>query len=118
MDDAGQSEIALAFLGPADLAFDGVAGAQPEAADDRRRDVDVVGTGEIIGLGRAEEAEAVVEDLDRARSHDLDAVFGLDLEDREHQVLLAHRRCALDAHLLGHCDELGGGFLSSVLSNA
>ena len=58
--DAGQREIALALLGAADFAFDGVAGAQAEAADDRRRDIDVVGAGEVIGLGRAEEAEAVV----------------------------------------------------------
>ena len=47
-------------------------------------------------------------------AHDLDAVFGLDLEDREHQVLLAHGRRAFDAHLLGHRDELGGGFLFQV----
>ncbi len=33
--DAGQREIALAFLGAADFAFDRVAGAQAEAADDR-----------------------------------------------------------------------------------
>ena len=107
--DAGQREIALAFLGPADLAFDRVAGAQAEAADDRRRDIDVVRTGEVIGLGRAQEAEAVVQHLDGARTHDLDAVFGLDLQDREHQVLLAHRRRAFDPHLLGHRDEVGGG---------
>ena len=60
LGDAGQSEIALAVLGPADLALDGVAGAQAEFADLVGRDVDVVGAGEIIGLGRAQEAEAVV----------------------------------------------------------
>ena len=40
--DFDQREVALAFLGRADLAGDGVAGAQVEAADLRRRDVDVV----------------------------------------------------------------------------
>ena len=109
--DTGQSEIALAFLGAANFALDGIAGAKPEAADDRRRDVDIVGSGEVIGLRRAEESEAVVQHLNGARPHDLDAVIGLDLEDREHQVLLAHRRCALDPHFLGHCDQVGGGFL-------
>ncbi len=105
----GQREIALAFLGSANLALDRVAGAQAEAADDRRRHIDVVRTGEIIGLGRAEEAEAVVQHLDGARTHDLDPILGLDLQDREHEVLLAHRRRAFDTHLLGHCNEVGWG---------
>ena len=47
--------------------------------------------------------------------YDLGAAFGADLEDREHQVLLAHRRCAFDPHLLGHGDQVGGGFLLEVL---
>ncbi len=114
LGDAGQSEIALAVLGAADLAFDGVAGAQAEAADQLRRDIDVVGTGEVIGLGRAQEAEAVVEDFDRAHAHDLGAIFGADLEDREHDVLLAQGRSALDPKLFGHGDEFGGGFLFEV----
>ena len=69
------------------------------------------GPGEIIRFGRAQEAEAVVQHLDGARAHDLDAVLGLDLQDREHEVLLAHRRRAFDPHLLGHCDQVRGGFL-------
>ena len=96
-DQLGQREIALAVLGRADLAFDRVAGAQAEFADLVGRDIDVVGAGEIIGLGRAQEAEAVRQHLDRALAHDLLAILGLDLEDREHQVLLAQRRGALDA---------------------
>ena len=47
-------------------------------------------------------------------AHDLGAVFGADLEDREHEVLLAQGRCALDAQLFGHGDELGGGFFLEV----
>jgi len=104
----GQSEIALAFLRAANLALNRIAGAKPEAANDRRRDIDVVRPGEIIGFGRTQEAEAVVQHLDRSGAHDLDAVFGLDLEDREHQILLAHRRRALDTHLLSCRDQLGG----------
>ena len=41
--DFDQREVTLAFLGRADLAGDGVAGAQIETADLRRRDVNVVG---------------------------------------------------------------------------
>ena len=109
LGDLGQREITLAFLGGADFAFDRVAGAQAETADDARRDINVVGAGEIVRFGRTEEAEAVVEDLDRPRSHDLGAGFGADLEDGEHDVLLAQGGCALDAEFLGHRDEFGGG---------
>ncbi len=57
--DLDQREVALAFLRRADLAGDGVAGAQVEAADLRRRDVDVVRARQVVVLGRAQEAEAV-----------------------------------------------------------
>ena len=73
------------------------------------------GPGEVIGLGAAQEAETVVQHLDRPHAHDLGAAFGADLEDGEHDVLLAQRRSALDAELLGHGDQLGGGFLLEVL---
>ena len=51
--DLEQREVALAFFRAADVAFDGVAGAQAEAADLRGRDVDVVRAGQVVGLGRA-----------------------------------------------------------------
>ena len=46
--DLEQREVALAVFRTADRAVDGIAGAQGEAADLRRADVDVVGTGEIV----------------------------------------------------------------------
>src|SRR5213076_1668904 len=49
--DLEQREVALAFLGGADLSGDHVAGAQVEAADLARRDVDIVGTGEVVESG-------------------------------------------------------------------
>ena len=64
--DLEQREIALAFLGAADVAVDGVAGAQAEAADLRGRDVDVVRAGQVVRFRRAQEAEAVGEHLDDA----------------------------------------------------
>ena len=108
LGDALECEIAFTVLGPANLALDRIAGTQAVAADELGNDVDVVGAGEIVRLGAAQEAEAVVEDFDRAHTHDLGARFGADLEDREHQVLLAQRRGALNAHLFGHRDEFGG----------
>ena len=70
--DLEQGEIALALLGAADLALDRVAGAQAEAADLRGRDIDVVRAGQVVGVGRAQEAEAVLQDLDHAVADDLD----------------------------------------------
>ena len=87
--DLDQREVALAFLGRADLAGDGVAGAQVEAADLRGRDVDVVGAGQVVVLGRAQEAEAVGQALEHAFGEDQAALFGLRLQDLEDQLLLA-----------------------------
>src|SRR3546814_2479006 len=94
--ELGQREIALAVLGPADLAFDGVAGTQAEFTNLIGRDVDVVGTSEIVRLGAAQETETVGQHLDRAEPHDLITEIGLFLEDAEKQILLAQRRGALE----------------------
>src|SRR3546814_4521576 len=79
--ELGQREIALAVLGPADLAFDGVAGTQAEFTNLIGRDVDVVGTSEIVRLGAAQETETVGQHLDRAEPHDLITEIGLFLEE-------------------------------------
>ena len=70
--DLEQREIALAFFRRADMAFDGVAGAQAEAADLRGRDVDVVGARQIIRFRRAQKAEAVGQHFDDAFADDVD----------------------------------------------
>ncbi len=74
--DLEQREIALALFGAADQTLDRVAGAQAEAADLRGRDIDVVGTGEIIGVGRTQEAETVLQHFDHALADDLDVAAG------------------------------------------
>ena len=68
--DLEQREVALAFLGRPDLAGDRVARAQVEAADLRRRDVDVVRTREVVLIGCAQEAEAVRQRLEHALGED------------------------------------------------
>ena len=104
--DFDQREVPLAFLGRADLAADGVAGAQIEAADLRGRNVDVVGTGQVVVFGRAQEAEAVGQAFEHAFGEDQAALFGLHLQDLEDQLLLAQSREALDAQILGDLVEL------------
>jgi hypothetical protein len=49
--DLHQREVAFAVLRGPDLALDRVAGVQIEAADLGRTDVDVVGAGEVRGVG-------------------------------------------------------------------
>ena len=107
--DLEQREVALAFLGAANVAVDGIAGAQAEAADLRGRDVDVVRARQIIGFGRAQEAEAVRQYLDHAFADDIGLARRELLEDAEHQLLLAHRRRILDLELLGERDKLSRG---------
>ena len=104
--DLDQREVALAFLRRPDLARDGVAGLQVELADLRRRDVDVVGAGQVVVVGRAQEAEAVGQHLEHAFREDEAALLGLRLEDLEDQLLLAHAGRAGDVQVLGDLREL------------
>ena len=104
--DLHQREIALAVLRRADFAFDGVAGVQVEAADLRRRDVDVVRAGQVRSLRRPQEAEAVRQHLQHAVAEDLLAPLRLALEDGEHQFLFAEPVGALDLQGERHLDQL------------
>ena len=106
--DLQHREVPLAILGRADLAFHRVAGAQAEAPHLGRGDVDVVRPGQEVRLRRAEIAEAIRQDLERAFPVDRLLVLGERLEDAEHHVLLAQRGRVLDPHLLGEGEEVGG----------
>ena len=87
--DFDQREIALAFLRRPDLAGDGVAGAQIETANLRGRDVNVIGTWQIVVFGCAQKAEAIGQAFENAFGEDQTALFGLRLEDFEDEFLLA-----------------------------
>src|SRR5690606_28726394 len=81
----------------------------------RRRDVDVVRAGQVAGLQRAQEAEAVRQDLEHAVGLHALAVAGEHLQDREDHVLLAGAGHALlDVQLLGDLQQLGRGHLLEV----
>jgi hypothetical protein len=87
--DLDQGKVLLALVGRPDVAADGVAGFEVELADLGGRDVDVVGAGEIVVIGRAEEAVAVGEDFEHSLGEDVALLFALGLEDLEDEVLLA-----------------------------
>ena len=112
--DLDQGEVALALLGRAHLAGDGVAGAQVEAADLGGRDVDVVRAGQVVVVGRAQEAEAVGQALEHALGEDQAALLGLRLQDLEDQLLLAQPVGALDPEVFGDLGELPDAMSLSV----
>ena len=88
--DLDQREVPLAVLRRADLAGHRVAGVQVELADLRRRDVDVVGAGQVVVVGGAQEAEAVGQRLEHAFGEEQAALLGARAQDLEDQLLLAH----------------------------
>src|SRR5690606_24834532 len=102
-------EVALTVLGRTNQAGDRVAGAQIEAPDLTRAHVDVVGTGQIRAVRRAQEPEAVLQDLEDAVAVDILARARVRLQNREDDVLLARARKILETHLLSDFDELRNG---------
>ena len=97
------------------MTVDGIAGAQPESPDLRRRHVDVVGPGQIIGFRRAQEAEPVGEHFHDAFADNIGLAHGELLEDTEHQLLLAHGAGVFDLEFLGERDKLTRRFGLEVL---
>jgi hypothetical protein len=69
-------------------------------------DVDVVGAGQVGGVGRAQEAEAVGQHFQRTPSPKMVSPFlAAVLQQREDQFLLAQPVGALDA-VRGHVEQL------------
>ncbi len=104
--DLDQREVAFAFLRRPNLTRDRVAGLQIELANLRRRDVDVVRTGQVVVVGRAQEAEAVRQHLEHPFGEDEPALLGLRLQNLKDQFLLAHAGGAADGQVLGDLREL------------
>ncbi len=113
--DLEQCEIAFAFLGSTDRPFHSIACFQRETADLRGRDVDIVRAREVIGVGRAQEAKAILQKLDNAFTDDFHILCGQHLQDREHQFLLAHDAGVFDLNRLGESQKVGRGFVLEVL---
>ena len=109
--DFEQGEIALGLLGLPDLARNGVAGAQAEPPDLGGRHVDVVGAGQVVGAGRAQEPESVRQNLQGSLPVDHPVFLYLVLQQSEHQLLLAHVGGAFDVEALGHLHEFADFFL-------
>ncbi len=109
--DLQQGEVTLPFLRRADLANDGIAGTQVEAADLARRNVDIVRAGQVGRISRTQETETILENLQHAVTRDLFAAFRMLFQQGENHVLLARTGHVLDAHLFGHFQKIGNRLL-------
>ncbi len=109
--DLDEREVTLALLRRPDLAGHRVAGMQVELAYLRRRDVDVVGPGQVVVVGGAQEAEAVRQHLQHAFREDETALLGPGAQDLEDELLFAHPGGAGDVELPRHFGEGGHAHL-------
>ena len=109
--DAQQGEVAFVLLGRPDLPGHDGPGAQAEPANLARRDVDVVGAGQVIVIGAAQEAEAVGQDFERAFAEHQAVLLDAFLEDLEDQILLFETGIVGKALVLGPRQELRHGHL-------
>ena len=105
--DLDQGEVLLAFVRRAHVAGDGVAGLEVELADLRGRDVDVVRAGQVVVVGRAQEAVAVGQDFEHAFGEDVAFFFALGLKNLEDEVLLAEAAGAGDVEAAGKFAQFG-----------
>ena len=107
--DAQQGEIALPILGWTDLPDDRVARPQIEAFDLRRRDVDVVGAGEITPVLAPQEPVPLVQNLQDPLGVQVDGGTEQVPLDPEDEILLAQARYVVDMEVFGDCLELRDG---------
>ena len=99
--DAQQREVPLAVLRRADLPLHDRAGLDPEPPDLRGRDVDVVRAGQVVVIGRPEEAEAVGQHFEHAFAVHQAVLAAALFQDFEEQVLLVERGILGDVLALG-----------------
>ena len=109
-----QGEVALAVFRRANLAGNGVTGTQVEATNLAGRHIDVIRAGQVGGVGRAQEAEPVLKDLQYAVTEDVFAAFGMFFQDAEDHILLTRSAHVFQAHLVGDFQQFGNRFLFEV----
>ncbi len=104
-----EGEVTLAFFGGADVARDAVTGAEGELANLRGGDINVIGSGQIRVVRRAEETEAVRQDFQGAFPINGAGFFDASLKYREDKILFLEAAVLFDAEFFGGFVELGHG---------
>ena len=89
LTDLEQRKVALPFLRRTNFAGDRIALAQIEAPDLRRRNIDIVGPGQVRAVGTAQEAETILKDFQDSITINILTALGVFLEDGKDDVLFA-----------------------------
>ena len=104
--DSQQRKVLLVVFRRADLTGDRIARAQAKPLNLRMRNVNVVGTRQVVIARRAEKAEPLVQHLQSTLRKDQPTALGLMLENGEDQLLLAQRGAIYNLQLLGQLLEI------------
>ena len=105
--EADKREIALVVFRHAHAAFDGIAGVQIEAADLRRRNINIVRTGKVRSICAAQETEAVGQDFKRTGTGKADILLHHLADDGKNKVLFAETVGVFNAMFFCHFQEFG-----------
>ena len=100
-----QCKVALAFFRNAHFAFDHVASVQIEAAHLAGGDVNIVGTGGVIGFWVAQKAKAIGQHFKYAIGKHGFAIAGAHLDDGKHEFLFAQAARIFDFERFGLIDK-------------
>jgi hypothetical protein len=109
--DFEQRQVPLSFLGRPNLTHHGIAGAQIKPLDLAGRDVDVIGSVQVIPVLAAQEAVALGQDLEHALTPDDGVRVQQGLLDPEDQILLSETGIVRDVQLFGQGVELSDRLL-------
>ncbi len=99
--DLEKCEIPFPIARGADESLDCITSPQRELPDLGGGNIDIVGAGEIIRIGRAQKPEAILQNFHNTFADDLGITSRQLLEDGKHQLLLPHGAGALNFQFLG-----------------
>ena len=109
--DLQQGEIPFAIFWRADLAFNRIAGAQTKAPHLAGGNINIIRTGQIVGLRGAQEAEAILQHFQNAFPINGDVIHRQLLQAGEHQFLLAQIRGVFNFQFFREGEKFRWGFL-------
>lgn len=100
-----RSSVFALFRWP-DLAGDGIAGAQVEAADLARGDIDVIRARQVGAVCTAQEAKTIGQDFQHTVAKDIFTTLGVRLEDGKNNVFLVRPSQIFQPHGFAELDQL------------
>ena len=100
--DLQESEVTLRVLWRPDLTGNRVACSQIETPDLGRRNINVVGTGQVVRVRGSQKTKAVRQDLQNAFPVNQPVSFRVGLQQGKDEILLVHAGGALDGEIPGH----------------